>query len=141
MVTAEPTIEDCRKYESTGIKVSKINLVADPMEVIPNPTITPESPLYEYTGDVSDVNTGGSIKTIGGFVEVYPDPGPIILNELTYPEIIIDDTIAVDPNPIGDCMVTIGLFVYPYPPFERIIEEIVPAADTIAVADAPEIVS
>jgi len=42
----------------------------------------------------------------------------------------------VVPSPTGFSIVIVGAVVYPTPPSERIIDEIVPAADTTAVAAA-----
>ena len=43
---------------------------------------------------------------------------------------------AVVPRPTGFCMVTVGALSYPLPPVEIATDDIVPAADTIAVAAA-----
>ena len=81
---------------------------------------------------------GGSISTTGGFVEVYPVPGPVIVMALTTPDEIADVAVAlvVVPSPTGVAIVTIGADVYPKPPSVIVIDVIVPAADTLAVAAA-----
>ena len=43
---------------------------------------------------------------------------------------------AVVPSPTGFCIVTVGALSYPLPPVEIATDDIVPAAETIAVAAA-----
>jgi len=61
-----------RKSEPYGIWKSNniVSLLA--IVVVPNPTITPESPANQLIGFVSSVNVGGEIRTCG--IEVYPSP-------------------------------------------------------------------
>jgi hypothetical protein len=80
---------------------------------------------------------GYSIKTLGGFDEVYPDPGFVIVNEVTIPDIIEEVASAVVTTPTVFAIVTEGEVVNPNPPLPIEIEDIVPPAETTAVADAP----
>ena len=41
-----------------------------PVAVVPNPTITPESPAYDATPPVSLIMPGDSINTCGGVVDI-----------------------------------------------------------------------
>ena len=73
-----------------------------PIDVVPSPTTTPESPKYwEFnTSFVSVCFTGGPIRTNGGLVWVYPAPGLTIVTPVTTPLVIVDIAVAVvDPIP------------------------------------------
>ncbi len=76
---------------------------------------------------------GGPIRTLGGVEVVYPAPGLLIATPVTTQPLIVAIAVAlVLPTP----MLTSGVVEYPTPPVERTIEDIVPAADTTAVAAA-----
>ena len=106
--------------------------------VVPTPTTIPESPEYVVVFTVSVNRVGGSMRTAGGFVDVYPVPGPVTVIVFTTPAEIVDvaDHLSVDPSPTGLCKVTTGADEYPKPPLVISIELIVPADETIAVAAA-----
>ena len=87
---------------------------------------------------VSICFAGGLIRTNGGFVCVYPDPPLVIVIPVTTPPLIVAVAVAVVvPTPT----LTSGIVEYPTPPVLREIEVIVPAVETIAVADAPTVSS
>ena len=65
-MSAVPAIGASLKYEPIGIKRSNII----PVAVVPNPTITPESPAYYATPPVSLIILGDSINTCGGMVDM-----------------------------------------------------------------------
>ena len=67
---------------------------------------------------------------------VYPIPPFIIDNEVIVPPIPIDADI-VAPDPTVDAILIIGDVLYPLPAPFRVIELIVPPADTETVAAAP----
>ena len=121
---------------------SKIKDVVTPIVVVPNPTITPESPANKSTG-LSSIATidGGDIKTTGGFDDVYPVPALVIDRPETTPEAIVAVAVAVIPPPTTCCTVpailTVGVVEYPTPPLEITKEVIVPLSDTTAVAEDP----
>ena len=110
------------------------------MVVVPTPTITPESPVYELTAFVSIVdNGGGVIRTVGTLVFVYPTPGLVIATPVTVPAAPIvtePNACVVVPMPTVDAILTVAV-VYPTPPSEITIEEIDPIPETTAVAAAP----
>jgi len=54
----------------------------------------PKSPAKELTVLFSNWKVGDSIKTTGGFDDVYPVPGPVIEIEVTIPELIDVDAVA-----------------------------------------------
>ena len=91
--------------------------------VVPNPTTVPESPLYERTSLVSEINEGGSIRTCGAVV--YPVPPDVTVTPVTDPldTVAVAVAVAVEPNPTGVCIETEGVDVYPFPPSEIAIEE------------------
>ena len=86
-------------------------------DVVPNPTITPESPAYDETLLVSLCRDGDSTRTTGGFVDVYPKPAFVILIEstdLTPPtEVVIATAVALSTGfPVGEAeIVTVGVDV------------------------------
>ena len=86
---------------------------------------------------------GASIKTAGVSVVPYPEPPSVIVIESTTPEEIVAVALAlvVVPSPTGDCITTRGAEVYPKPPSEMVIADIVPAEETVAVANAGTIES
>ena len=89
---------------------------------------------YFATSQDSVCCAGGPIKTKGGFVDVYPDPGLVIVIPVTTPLPIVAVAVAViDPIPT----LTSGVVEYPTPPLLIVIEVMVPAAETTAVAAAP----
>ena len=121
--------------------MSKISdVVPTPTFVVPNPTITPLSPEYETTLTSSSVYDGGATRTGGTLVFVYPVPALDSVMLVTTPAVIDAVAVAVVPSPT-DCavlpIVTIGADVYPEPPSEIEMEDMVPSPETIAVAAAP----
>ena len=79
---------------------------------------------------------GIPITTSGNDVVVYEDPALTIVNPEMVPA-ALTVAIILAPNPMVDAMLTTGGFLYPEPPPLTIILEIVPAAETTAVAAAP----
>ena len=137
-VTAVPTKLASLISESRGMcKWNIIPVAPTPIEVVPSPTIIPESPEYPVfctTSHNSVCSAGGPIKTKGGFVVVYPLPGLVMVTPVTTPLVIVASAVAVtDPTPI----LTSGVVEYPTPPLLMVIEVIVPAEETTAVAAAP----
>ena len=104
MVMAVPTKSVFLISESRGIWRWNINPVEPtPTEVVPSPTIIPESPEYPVfciTSQDSVCLAGGPIKTKGGFVDVYPDPGLVMVTAATTPlEIVAVAVAVIDPIP------------------------------------------
>ena len=125
-------------YRSKTIPVE-----ATPTLVVAIPTISPKSPSYAEESFTSLVGVGIVIRTSGGLVLVYPVPGDVTVIAETASPVRVDvtDALVVVPNPTGVPMMTLGAAVYPVPPELTTTEDIVPAADTTAVADAPTILS
>lgn len=101
--------------------------------VVPNPTTVPESPLYERTSLLSEINEGGSIRTCGAVV--YPVPPDVTVILVTDPLDTVAVAVAVDPSPTGVWIDTEGVDAYPFPPSTTAIEETEPLdieAETVA---------
>ena len=116
---------------------------ATPTQVVPTPTISPKSPSYVEESFISLVTLGTSIRTSGTEVLVYPVPGEVTVIAETASPVRVDvaDAQVVVPRPTGVPIITSGAAVYPVPPKLTVTAEIVPAADTTAVAAAPTILS
>ena len=84
------------------------------------------------------------MRTIGGFVLVYPVPAlSIVIEEIVPPALITGFPNAVVSPRWGtrwevDPIVTVAV-LYPTPPSERTIDEIVPVPLTTAVPAAPDV--
>ena len=133
------TVFPSRNGESVGIYKSNIIPVeATPTEVVFIPVITPKSPVYETLSIISYLGWGDSINISGGFVDVYPNPGLEIEIDVIEPLVIIALAWArpVSPTPIGLLIDIEGVVLYPTPLFDNMMEEIVPAEETTAVAAA-----
>ena len=89
------------------------------------------------------MSCGGVINTGGTLVLVYPLPTSPTDIAVTFPPltVAVADALTVVPKPTGLATVTVGACVYPTPAFVMSKDEIVPAMDTKAVADAPTIES
>ena len=76
------------------------------------------------------------IRTTGGFASLYPVPSVETVIPVTTPFVIdaVASARAVVPRPTGFWIVTVGALSYPLPPVEIATDDIVPAAETIAVA-------
>ena len=78
------------------------------------------------------------IRTTGGVASLYSVPAVETDILVTTPFVIdaVASARAVVPSPTGFCMVTVGALSYPLPPVDIATDDIVPAADTMAVAAA-----
>ena len=89
--------------------------------------------------------SGSSTITCGGVNAEYPKPGLVTVADVITPLVIVAVATALVPihTPIeGGALIYIDTDpLYPEPPFEISTDEIVPAADTIAVAAAPTFIS
>ena len=106
--------------------------------VEPMPLITPLSPAYDMTVFFSSRTGSAPIRTTGGFASLYSVPAVETVILVTTPFVIdaVASARAVVPRPTGFWIVTVGTLSYPLPPVEIATDDIVPAADTIAVAAA-----
>jgi len=111
--------------------------------VVPNPTITPESPENEDTLFISTTGLGDEIRTWGGLDEVYPAPGFVIATPVIVPPapiVTVPSALVEVSTPTVDPKLTIAV-VYPTPPSEITTEEIVPKPETMAVPMALDLSS
>ena len=72
---------------------------------------------------------------------MYPTPPLVMVTDVTLPDEIEAVAVAIVETPSVDPIVTVGDTVYPRPSLVIEILEIVPAIDTIAVPEAPTILS
>ena len=92
----------------------------------------------------SVLNGGKSIMTCGGVRFEYPKPGFVIDISVTVPLVIVAVEVAVVqiPTPITGGAVTLTVaLAYPLPAFVISNDLIDPEDETIAVADAPTLIS
>ena len=88
--------------------------------VVPNPTITPESPEYSMTllFSVTEGVVGGLINTSGGLADVYPVPDVLVPPNdtvilVTIPAVMDAVAVALNvaPNPVGLSIETSGAVI------------------------------
>ena len=77
----------------------------------------------------------------GGLVNVYPNPILVIVVDVTAPFVTTAVAAAVVPTPTGGANLMSTFPDYPEPALVIVIALIVPAADTVAVTEAPTFIA